>query len=955
MIGRTLSHYTITERLGAGGMGVVYRAVDARLDRAVALKVLANDAVADPDRKRRFVTEARAASALNHPNIVTIHDIDQADGVAFLVMELVAGKSLRQLIPPDGLPVDRAIDYALQIAAALTAAHAAGIVHRDIKPANVMATDAGAIKVLDFGVSKLLDRAADSDAATEAVTNATDTGMILGTLRYMSPEQALGQPVDTRSDIFSFGAVLYEMLAGRAAFAGDTGATSLAAVLTQSPPPLESVRRDVPADLASLINACLAKDRVGRPAAQELVRRLTAIRDARATPPPVSLGRALRRPAVLVPSVLLLLAAIAGGGWWWKTTARAQWARTVALPEIQRLVSVDDYDAAYRLATEALAVLPDDPQLKQLLFNITFLTTIDSVPTGADVSVRGYVANDREWIPLGRTPLENTRVPFGQVRLRIAKDGFAPIETTLGGLKYTYTLDPPASIPAGMVRVQAADPRVLGTSVHVSDFWLDKFEVTNREFKAFVDRGGYRTREFWTEPFVSHGKTLSWDEAMAVFRDTTGKPGPSTWELGSFPEDQADMPVTGVSWYEAAAYAVFAGKSLPTAYHWRAAAAFGTFAGNFSEIMNVSNFAAKGPVRVGTLPGLGPSGTYDMAGNAKEWCWNESGEKRFILGGGWNELSYAFTDMDAQPPFDRGPIYGFRLAKYIDAPPAAASNTIVLSSRDYTKEKPVDAAIFEVYRGLYQYDATAPLNHVVEATEELPSWRKETITFDAAYGRERVRAYLYLPKTSSPPYQTVVFFPGGDAMFLKSSRELRMQSIDFLMQSGRALLYPVYKGTYERPRDPGSGPLAVRDLVIQRSKDLGRSLDYLATRPDVDATRLAYYGISAGAYSGVIFTALEPRFKASVILGGGLETFPFPPEVDVWNFAPRVRVPTLMVNAKADFGYPIETSQRPLFDAIGTTDKKHVHFEGGHIPVRIHDMMKAILGWLDGHMGPVKQ
>jgi dienelactone hydrolase len=343
-----------------------------------------------------------------------------------------------------------------------------------------------------------------------------------------------------------------------------------------------------------------------------------------------------------------------------------------------------------------------------------------------------------------------------------------------------------------------------------------------------------------------------------------------------------------------------------------------------------------------------------MAGNAKEWCWNESGEKRFILGGGWNELSYAFTDMDAQLPFERGPAFGFRLVKYIDAPPAAAASPIVLRTRDYTKEQPVNAAIFEVYRGLYRYDATAPLNAVVEATEDAPAWRKETITFDAAYGRERVRAYLYLPKTSSPPYQTIVFFPGGDAMFLPSSRELRMQSIDFLMQSGRALIYPVYKGTYERPRDAGSGPLAFRDLMIQREKDLSRSVDYLTTRQDIDAARLAYYGVSAGAWSGVVFTAIESRFKASVLLGGGLETYQMAPEADIWNFAPRVRVPTLMVNAKADFGYPIETSQLPLFRALGAEQKSHVLVEGGHIPVRIHDMIKAILDWLDRYMGPVK-
>ena len=260
---------------------------------------------------------------------------------------------------------------------------------------------------------------------------------------------------------------------------------------------------------------------------------------------------------------------------------------------------------------------------------------------------------------------------------------------------------------------------------------------------------------------------------MAAFRDTTGKPGPSTWELGTYPGEQADFPVTGVSWYEAAAYAAFAGKSLPTAFHWRAAAGYATFAGNFADILNVSNFSAKGPARVGSYQGLGPSGTYDMAGNAKEWCWNESGEKRLILGGGWNELSYSFTDIDAQPPIDRGPMYGFRLAKYIDRrlpPRSSADHAAYARLHEGAAGR---RARFEAYRGLYRYDATAPLNAVVEATEDAPAWRKETITFDAAYGRERVRAYLYLPKTSSPPYQTVVFFPGGDAMLLKSSRELR--------------------------------------------------------------------------------------------------------------------------------------------------------------------------------------
>ena len=200
----------------------------------------------------------------------------------------------------------------------------------------------------------------------------------------------------------------------------------------------------------------------------------------------------------------------------------------------------------------------------------------------------------------------------------------------------------------------------------------------------------------------------------------------------------------------------------------------------------------------------------------------------------------------------------------------------------------------------------------------------------------------------------MLYFPGGDAMLLRSSRDLRMLTVDFLIQSGRAVIYPVYKGTYERPRDAGSGPIASRDLMIQRSKDAGRSLDYLATRGDIDRTRLGYYGISLGAWAGVIFTAIDPRLTASVLLGGGLEVTPVPPEADVWNFAPRVRVPTLMLNAKSDFGYPIESSQLPLFRALGAEHKDHVLFEGGHIPVRFHEMIKAILDWFDRYMGPVK-
>jgi serine/threonine-protein kinase len=251
MIGKTISHHKIVEKLGEGGMGVVYKARDTHLDRYVALKVLPAEKVADPDRKRRFVQEAKAASALNHPNIIHVYDIDQAEGTDFISMEYVDGRTLDKLIPPKGMPLDEALKYADQIADALAAAHAAGIVHRDLKPANVMVTEKGLIKVLDFGLAKLSPLAGIENTQTVTVA-----GTISGTLSYMSPEQAEGRPVDGRSDIFSFGAMLYEMASGVRAFERDSGITTLAAVLHEQPPPL----RNVPPDLAAIISRCLCKN-----------------------------------------------------------------------------------------------------------------------------------------------------------------------------------------------------------------------------------------------------------------------------------------------------------------------------------------------------------------------------------------------------------------------------------------------------------------------------------------------------------------------------------------------------------------------------------------------------------------------------------------------------------------------------------------------------------------------
>ncbi len=262
MLGRSIAHYRIIEKLGEGGMGVVYKARDTRLDRLVAIKILPPEKVSDPERKRRFIQEAKSASSLNHPNIVTIHDIDRSDGIDFIAMEFVQGQRLDRLCGEDGLPLKEALKYAVQIADAFAAAHEAGIVHRDLSTANVMVTDKGVVKILDFGLAKLIEPAPDGEKPPSPRRSqvSTDADAIVGTIAFMSPEQAQGKGVDPCSEIFSFGAVLYEMVTGQSAFQKDSKAATLAALLHEDPRPLHEVVEGIPRELGRIVGLCLRKD-----------------------------------------------------------------------------------------------------------------------------------------------------------------------------------------------------------------------------------------------------------------------------------------------------------------------------------------------------------------------------------------------------------------------------------------------------------------------------------------------------------------------------------------------------------------------------------------------------------------------------------------------------------------------------------------------------------------------
>ena len=319
--GSRLGTYEIRALIGSGGMGEVYEAYDARLRRSVAIKVLPHGFTASPQQRERFEREAYALAALSHPNIVTIHAVEQVDGVDLLVMELVDGRPLRDLIPRSGMPFDDLLRIAIQLATAMSAAHAKGVTHRDLKPANILVAGDTHVKVLDFGIAKLADVARDAaataDSATRLQAGATAAGEIVGTVDYMSPEQAEGKPVDSRSDLFSLGVVLYEMATGERPFKGDSTVGILSAILRETPPAITDRRPDLPADLDRIIRRCLQKDPSRRlQTAIDLRNELEQLRAPATVPmPPVRSAMPTRRGLAAAAITLLLI----GMGAWWMT------------------------------------------------------------------------------------------------------------------------------------------------------------------------------------------------------------------------------------------------------------------------------------------------------------------------------------------------------------------------------------------------------------------------------------------------------------------------------------------------------------------------------------------------------------------------------------------------------------------------------------------------------------
>jgi formylglycine-generating enzyme required for sulfatase activity/dienelactone hydrolase len=682
----------------------------------------------------------------------------------------------------------------------------------------------------------------------------------------------------------------------------------------------------------------------------------------------------IRKRVLLLRSLVMVIAIIAAGYLVIPPVLNKGRARNKILPRIQELVDNNfrPPTEAFDLALRAKKYIPKDSTLIKLWNQVSTKVSMVTEPSGAEVYWKDYHTPDAEWRIAGTTPLKDASFPRGYLRIEVRKEGYQTIKyagpsaiSLLGSEIDTLTLDVQGTIPPGMVRIPPGQSmmNLVGLEQHggkeVPPFLMDDHEVTNKAFKKFVDEGGYSNKKFWEHQVLDNGKVVVLDEALKLFVDKTGRPGPAGWEAGTYPDGMDEHPVTGVSWYEAAAYASFAGKQLPTIFHWESVAET-----NRTEfLVPLSNFNGKSTRPVSQSAAFSSFGIYDLAGNAREWCQNESDLPgfRYILGGGWNDPSYSFNDSYTQPATDRSVGNGFRCIRLVGngQPVAALAAPVAPAFRDYRKEKPVDDKTFAIYLNQFTYDKS-PLNEKLEAKMEEEQWTIEKITLDAGYNNERLEVYLYIPKGFAPPYQAVLFFPGsGDIYSKKYKPESINNRIDFILKSGRAIARPIYKGTHERHDELDSDlpdeSVFYKDHVIMWRKDIGRTLDLLESRKDISSEKIGYLGWSWGGYMGGIMPAIEQRLKAIVLNVGGMVMNKSLPEVDQLNFLPRVKQPVLMLNGKHDMFFPVETSQKPMFGFLGTepADKKFIIYEAGHLVPRT-DFVKETLFWYDKYLGPVK-
>jgi TolB-like protein/pimeloyl-ACP methyl ester carboxylesterase len=655
---------------------------------------------------------------------------------------------------------------------------------------------------------------------------------------------------------------------------------------------------------------------------------------------------------------------------------------TEALNQIDQHVGDNHLTEAFDLATELREQLDGDHYNEEWWDLFSAQGELETRPENCEVSWRPYNGRNVPWRPLGKTPI-TTRLPLGSLQIKVSAEGYQTQEFVIGnrGINLKNMTFPTRSdLPEWEEKVKVTlgrhneDSMVYASEryhllsltglptrdpILISEFLIDRYPITNADYQQFVDEGGYQNESLWEH--LPWPDNLNWREKVSSFVDQTDKQGPSGWELGRFPEGEENMPVTGISWYEAAAYASHLGKRLPSVYEWARAALTSDAAGTTTPVamMNFSNFLGGGKSDIGEFPSMNAIGTYDMFGNVREWAWNAVNEERCNLGGCDTDLPYFSVWVNSADPFARSENLGFRCVK--GDPDPEQMNDIGRVERTYEGESPVADDVYEALvaplrprnkKSDYQFIDSAPFSSGVNV---------ETFDIDSGYG-ERIPLKLIYPE-SDKPVKSLVLFPGmGSFMGTDGHEDILdfTKRLDFIVkQLGYAFVVPYWKAAFERfdygPFPRGTGQTA--DIWMERLKswnqESSQAISFIEEYDKLDASNIGFLGTSFGGINTLSLLALEERYKTGILFSSNLmghDMFPF---ADAKNFCPRITCPMLLINGRYDtIVTPNEDILNLRLKWLGTPDedKKQILYDAGHFPFPQNLLKKDIADWLHKYL-----
>ena len=637
------------------------------------------------------------------------------------------------------------------------------------------------------------------------------------------------------------------------------------------------------------------------------------------------------------------------------------------LPEIVNAYDNNELDIVFAETKKLLDAGNTNPVIKSYYDKVTMPVSIFSEPKNVEVSFKRKKDSINNWYFLGKTPLNNIRVPNETLEYK-----FKTKESSYTEFVHAYTLSNNLNnfiLPKQVALIKdhvmfLGGKKALNypgvdhlPEIKIGPYSMAKFEVTNKDFKEFMDAEGYSRPEYWDFPYNLDGKELTFKETIKTFLDKYGQFGPVDWSYGSYPVGQENFPVTGISWFEARAYAKYKGLSLPNLYQWANAARLQSA----SSFVPNSNFSKNQLVEVGSMDSQNPNLLYDIAGNAREWIINsveETHSKKGILGGGFKDDPYYFNDYFGQNVLDRSISNGMRLVKNLESYSVINSSPesiISIATRDFMNEKPVSDDVFEIFKEQFNY-VDKPLNAKI-TTEKISSGTIKADRYEITSPYEEngmLPGYIFYDSAYTKPLKPIIFFPGSNAIHLTNVDYMiksNLNSFRYLMSEGYALFLPIYLSTYERAdelkSDYPNESSSYKEHVIKWGQDYKRTIDYIITRKDMDASNLTYFGVSWGGYMANTLLAIDDRVKSATLYVAGLTFQKSKKEVEAYHYTQRINMPVLMLNGEFDQFFPLETSQIPMFKLLGTKeeDKEHYVSKTGHyVPKAV--LIKKHLSWL---------